>query len=282
MRIKDFVFARKVSEAYSHLKENGESAYLLAGGTSTFFVKSKTQKVAIDISRLPIKGISKKRKTFKIGALTTIDEILNYKESGWVLNKVALRFVNQQMRNISTIGGNISRVFYWSDFPVVLLALDGKLKITDSKTRNVNISETFKTMSAHKDAFKNSILEFIEIPQLVSDMGFGYSKERRTSGAFSSATTAAFVKINKGMIKDARLALGAVVPFPVRLFDIEKELMGKQADISTVEKINYDSLDKIKFVPRENMTLDYCRHLIKVKIKDVICEALNQAIGGGK
>jgi len=282
MKIKDFVFAAKVSEAYSFLREFGDSAYLIAGGTSTFFMKSRISKIAIDINRIPIKGIRKKHGMFEIGACTTIDEILRYRSEGWVLNKVALHFVNQHVRNISTIGGNISRVFYWSDFPVALRVLEGTLKLTDSSAKKANISETFHNAPAQRAVFKNSILEYIEIPQLSKGMGFGYSKETRTATAFSSTTASAFVKIEKGLISDIKIAIGAVCAFPLRLFKVEDSLKGQKADCSIAGKIDFASLSRYKLTPREGMTSEYCTHLLKVKISDVICEAIKDAAGVSK
>ena len=280
MKIKDFVFASRVSEACSLLREIGDSAYIIAGGTSSFFISSKNSKVAIDINRIPIKGISRHNDTFKIGAGATINDILKHKEPGWVLDRVALKFVNQQVRNISTIGGNISRVFYWSDFPVVLRVLGGSIKLSGISSKTVKISEAFHNANAHKHIFKGSILEYIEIPAIMKGMGFGYAKESRTSEAFSAATAAAFVKVDDGIISDAKIAIGAVLPFPVRLFDLEEALKGKKAEYSSLKYLNFDKLNKYSLLPREGMSLDYCKHLLQVKVSDVICEALKEAGGG--
>jgi len=281
MKIKDYVFATKVSEAYELASVIGESAYFLAGGTSTFFVSSRAAKTAIDINRLSIKGITKRGDYFRIGAGTTINELMKYQDSGWVLNRVAQRFVNQQVRNISTIGGNVSRIFYWCDFPVVLRVLEGNLKLTNSESQVLKISEVFYNLSTHKRAFGNSILEYIEIPQLKKSTGFGYIKESRTSSAFSAATVAAFVKVEKGVIEDIKIALGAVLPFPMRLFDIEKSLKGKNADCSIIEEIDFEKLNKYHFLPREGMSLEYCKHLLKIRISDVLCEAIREAVNTG-
>lgn len=280
MKIKDFVFASKVSEACSLLRELGDSAYIIAGGTSTFFISSQSSKVAIDINRVPIKGISRHNDAFGIGAGTTINEIMKYKKPGWVLDRVAFRHVNQQVRNISTIGGNISRVFYWSDFPVALRVLEGTIKLSGATLKTVKISEAFHNATVHKNVFKGSILEYIEIPAITKGRGFGYSKESRTSGAFSAATVAAFAKVDNGIISDIRIAIGAVLPFPVRLFDLEDTLKGKKAECSAIKNLNFDKLNKYSLLPREGMSMDYCKHLLKVKISDVICDALTEAAGG--
>ena len=282
MRVKDFVFASKVSEATSLMREIGDSAFLMAGGTSTYFIASKTSKVAIDITRLPLKGISRGNDTFKIGSLVTINEILKYKDTGWVLDRVAKLIANQQIRNISTIGGNLARVFYWSDMPVALLALGGSIKLSGIASKLIKITEAFSTSTIHKDIFNSSILDYIEIPAVTKGMGFAYAKETRTYGAFSSATAAAGVKLENGVISEIRIAIGSVLPFPVRLTDIEDFLIGKKPECSLLKEISFDKLNKMKLVPREFMSDEFCRHLIKVKVTDVICEAIKEAMGGCK
>lgn len=282
MRVKDFVFASKVSEATSLMREIGESAFLMAGGTSTYFIASKTSKVAIDISRLPLKEISKINSNFKIGSLTTINEIMKHKENGWVLNRVAKLLANQQIRNISTLGGNLARVFYWSDMPVALLALGGSMKLSGVASKHIKISEAFSKATTHKDIFNSSMLEYIEVPAITKGMGFAYAKETRTFGAFSSATAAAGVKVENGVISDIKIAIGSVLPFPVRLTDVEEFLVGKKPDCALLKEIKFDKLNKMKLVPREFMSDEFCRHLIKVKVTDVICEAVKEAVGGCK
>lgn len=282
MRVKDFVFASKISEASSLMRDIGDSAFLMAGGTSTYFIASKTSKVAIDISRLPLKGITKINDTFRIGSLTTINEILKHKDSGWVLERVAKLIANQQIRNISTIGGNLARVFYWSDMPVALLALGGSLKLSGVASKHVKIPEAFSKPATHKDIFSSSILEYIEIPAVKKGMGFAYSKETRTYGAFSSATAAAGVNIENGVISEISVAIGSVLPFPVRLTDVEDFLIGRKPDCALLKEIKFDKLSKMKLVPRESMSEEYCMNLIKVKITDVICEAIKEAVGGCK
>ena len=282
MRVKDFVFASKVSEAASLMREIGDSAFLMAGGTSTYFIGSKTSKVAIDISRLPLKEISKVNNLFRIGALATINDIQKHKDCGWVLDRVAKLLANQQIRNISTIGGNLSRVFYWSDMPVAILALGGSIKLAGIASKHIKTSEAFSKAAIHKDIFNSSILEYIEVPVITKGMGFAYAKETRTYGAFSSATAAAGVTIEDGVISEIRVAIGSVLPFPARLTDTEDFLIGKKPDCSLLNELKFDKLNKMKLIPKEFMSDEFCRHLIKVKVKDVICEAIKEAVGGCK
>lgn len=278
MKIIDFVFVSGVSDAYKKMKNVGSGAFLIAGGTSTFFLDGKQPKTAIDISRIPNKGIKKNKSVFSIGAGTTINELMNYTTSGWVLNRVAREFVNQQVRNISTIGGNIARVFYWSDFPVVLRVLEGKINLKRDRAKTVEIADAFHNAPAHRRALKDSVIESIEIPALKKGEGFGYSKEKRASAAFSSMTLAAYVRVHKGVIAETRLSVGSVVPFPVRLFAVEEEINGQPADNKIIENISFNKISNLKIVPREGMSEEYCRHLLQIRIKDVFREALKEAV----
>ncbi|HOW27582.1 MAG TPA: FAD binding domain-containing protein [Elusimicrobiota bacterium] len=282
MKINDFFLPTKISEAYARLKKEGNSAWLMAGGTSTAFVKSTSPKTAIDLTRLPLRGITRKSDHFRIGACATVCDLMEYKAEGWVLDRVARRFVNQHVRNISTLGGNISRVFYWSDFPVALRALEGTLTMRTSKESKVKISEAFHNMLAHRGAFKDVILEYIDVPRLTKGMGFGYSKETRTSEGFSTATVAVFVKVDKGLISDVRIAAGSVFPFPMRFLKMEEALTGEKAEVGCIRKIDFKDLDRYALTPREGMTLDYCKHLLKVKISDGIAQAVAEATGGSR
>ncbi|HON55977.1 MAG TPA: FAD binding domain-containing protein [bacterium] len=279
MKIKDFVIPAKISEAYEFAHSLGQSAYYIAGGTSAYFVQANVEKIAIDISKLPLFGITAKRDSFRIGSLTTISDIMKKEEDGFVLNRAAKRFVNQQIRNISTIGGNIARVFYWSDFPVVLKTLDGRIKITGFDSKTLKISDVFHNSTTHKEAIGNAIIEYIEIPRLLKNMGFSYSKETRISSGFSSATIASFIELKDNKIKDVRITVGSVFIFPMRLFELENSLKGEPADLSIINKINFNLLDKYKFIPRDGMNLEYCKHLVKTRIKDVLVEAFKEALG---
>jgi len=121
MKVVDFVKPESVEETASVLHELGHKAALIAGGTSFQFSKSEAEKTAVVLDIESLKGITKESNSFVIGALTNISDLQEFSADDWVLDRVAKKFSSQQIRNISTLGGNIAQVFPWSDFPVVLL-----------------------------------------------------------------------------------------------------------------------------------------------------------------
>ena len=286
MKIKDFIIPKNEIEVCSILKEDlNNSTFLIAGGTSLSFMKnSEEEKIAIDIRRLQWDSIDKIDDIFKIGALTTINNIMEYNEDNFMLNKVAYKYVTQQVRNIATIGGNISRVFYWCDFPVALLALDSNIILIDS-----NNQTEFKKSAVEffaKQPFmilreKKSIVKFIEVKALSKKMGFSYHKEVKTHRNLSIATIAVLVNLdNDCKIIKANIALGSCVTLPCRLTGLENRLKNKNAtELLANRDLDMNEIENsINLITREGISMTYCRHLIKTRIMDTLCEALKEAL----
>jgi len=284
MRFKDFIIVKSAEEAVSVSMELGKEGFIMAGGTSTTYIADNSEKIAIDITRAGLSGIEKKDGGFRIGATTKIDEIARFNMDGWVLSEPAWRLATQQIRNISTIGGNISRVFWWSDFPVVLLALDAKIEIKDScasggKTE-MNALDFFFTQPV-KILKPGKIITSIWVPAVGGDCGFGYAKKTKTSPGFTICTTASMITLKEGEFEEVKVAIGGVFPFPRRLIELEKVLKGKKCNRNEVEGVVKNVVSTLKCAGREGMSSEYSAHLLSVTITDSIFMAVERA-GDGK
>ena len=124
MKIADFATPATADEARRLLKDLGPRGLPVAGGTSLLFLRGDQPVTAVDLSRCGLSGIAARDGHFEIGATTPISDLQDYRADGWVLHRVADRFVSQQIRHQSTLGGNVARVFPWSDFAVALAALE--------------------------------------------------------------------------------------------------------------------------------------------------------------
>ena len=279
MKIIDFIRPKTVEEAVSLLHKLGSKAILMAGGTAFQFITTDAEKTAIDMTSLNLKEIILKDNTFKIGALTTVTELREFSEKGWVLNRVAKKFSTQQKRNMSTLGGNIARIFPWSDFPVVLLALGAEIRTFDGKNKKTFKAEDFfKQQPARLLGDKLIILD-INIPALNCGSGFGYHKELRTSGGLSTLTAAAHLTSEDNIIKDVKIAAGAALGLPTRLTVIEDELKGKPAEQNIINEVVESLIKQFPWRGKEGATDSYAQHLAEVIIKDVLMEALKYTQG---
>lgn len=265
---KDFIAPASVDEARAALKRLGADAMPVAGASSLMFLRHKDPKVAIDLSRCGLAGIRKEGDAYAIGAMTTIDDLRRRQESGWVLDRVAAQFVTQQVRNISTLGGNVVRVFAWADFPVALLALDAVMTVRGDTPREYGAEEFFAGQPTRLLA-AGDLLVGVRVPALRPGQGFGYRKITRVAADFSQATAAAVITVEGKTISAARVALGAAVAMPVRLKEVEAALVGRPAKDATArdaaEKIGTRSWRSVA-----GFSQDYIRHVAGVAVTDAL------------
>ena len=276
MKIVDFVKPETIDEVFSHLNQLGPNAVIIAGGTSFQFVTGETEKTAIDITSLDLKGIKVNADSFCVGALTKISEIQSFSNDGWVLSKVAKRLSTQQIRNMSTLGGNIAQVFPWSDFPTVLLAINAKINTVSSEGIKIYDAVDFFKQQPSQILNNKALITKICIPKISGSSGFGYHKEVRTSGAFSTLTVAGFITCNNNIITDIKLAASAAIGFPTRLTAIENALKGQNADISLITEIIAPLVADIRCKGKEGASDEYAANLAKTIILDVLNEAISE------
>lgn len=275
---KDFVLPRSVDEARAALKQLGAEGMPVAGGTALSFLRHKEPKVAVDLSRAGLSGIAAENGGFEIGAMTSITALREFAAPGWVLDRVAHRFVTQQIRNQSTLGGNITRVFAWCDFPVALLALDASITIASDTPRAVDADEFFAGQPVR--LFKaGDLVRSIHVPAVRAGEGFGYCKHTRVEADFSQATAAARVKVEKGVITGARVALGASIPMPVRLPAVEQALVGRKGT-AHLKNEAAALIGTRTWRSVAGFSQEYIRHLASVAVADAIADAWKAAVEG--
>ena len=281
MKIVDFKKPETLNEAHSMISEPDKKTVIMAGGTSFQFLSEDSEKTAVDINSVLPKGISAKNNNFTIGAATNIVELQEYSAQGWVLNNVAVKLSTQQIRNMSTLGGNIARVFPWSDFPVALLAVNAEISVNNGSEKTYSSEDFFNQQPAH--LLKNNVLiTSVQVPIVSEGSGFGYHKEVRTTGGFSTLTVAAYLKCDNNIITEVNLAAGAALGLPVRLKAIEEALIGKLAEFSSFEEAVPSLINKYPWKGKEGASNEYAVHLAETIIIDVLKESLLHAKGGIK
>jgi CO/xanthine dehydrogenase FAD-binding subunit len=119
-----YVRATDVATAVATLSENPAASFL-AGGTTQLDLMLKDGVVSpttlVDITRLPLRGISHSTGEIRVGALTTMEEFAAYPtvvERLPFVHEALLAGASVQLRNMATIGGNLlqrTRCRYFRD-----------------------------------------------------------------------------------------------------------------------------------------------------------------------
>ena len=279
MSISDFRTPHRLDEALSTIKQLGPSALVVAGGTSFIFAPVNEDRVAVDINGAGLDGIRRENGGFRVGAATRLSALQKHHEAGWVLDRVAIHLASQQLRNMSTLGGNIARIFPWSDFAVALQALGATMVIAENGERQVGTDEYFSSQPAR--LFKNGgVLTAVLVPAVGPGAGFGYRKQTQASFGFSLMTVAAYMELEGRTVKSVRIAAGAGVPFPSRLKAVEEALKGQAVKEGVFAAAADRGLAGLKFKSNAGMSEEYIANLARVLVSDALTEAWQSAEGG--
>jgi CO/xanthine dehydrogenase FAD-binding subunit len=278
MKLCEFIRPASLSDARDSLRGLGPRGMALAGGTALHFIRTRTPGTAVDITRLGLSFIRPEGDFFVIGATTPLADIQRYRAPRWAMHEICRRISTHQIRNISTIGGNICRVFPWADLPVVLLAMNARMVIYSGKEDEFTSDEYFATQPAKR--FRGGdLLTAVKVPILQAHHGFGSVKAVRTAASFSLVTVAAFLELKDGAIKAARVAAGSAIPFPRRLPTVEAALTGREAVAAVFREAAAKAGADAQWREREGMSPGYMRHLAEVSLLDAFERAAAFARG---
>lgn len=278
MKLSEFIRPSTLPEARKALRGLGPKGMALAGGTALHFMPNKTPVTAVDLTGLGLSYIRQKGDYFTIGAATPLADIQRYRGPRWAMHEICRRISTHQIRNISTIGGNICRVFPWADLPVVLLAMNARMVIYSGKEKEMSADEYFSSQPARLFS-GGDLLTAVKIPVLKAQHGFGSVKAVRNAAAFSLVTVAALLELKDGVIKSARVAAGSALPFPKRLPAVETALVGREAVTAVFKEAAAAGGAAAKWNVREGMSADYMRQLAEVSLLDALERAAEFARG---
>jgi aerobic carbon-monoxide dehydrogenase medium subunit len=228
----DYYRAGAVREALALMQQHPGAKFLAGGHSLIPLLKLRltTPTALIDIGRIPeLKGIASSAGTIRIGALTTHAELATspvLKAECPMLCDAAGHIGDAQVRNCGTIGGNVAHADPASDLPTVLVALDARFVVASSKgERTVTASEFFQGMMT-TDLDASEILTAIEVPSKKTGQGMAYIKFSHPASRYAVIGAAAVVTMKGGSCEAAQVAIGGLVPVPVRLRDVEAAVKG--------------------------------------------------------
>jgi len=236
----DYYRAGSLSEAAALLRKH-PGAKVLAGGQSLIpllKLRLASPSVVIDIGRIrELRGITVKDGAIRIGAMTTHAELAASKELAEqcaALAQAAAGIGDPAVRNRGTIGGNIAHADPASDLPTVLVALVARFNVEGAEgKRTINADGFFQGMMT-TDLKEQEILSSIEIPALSKNQKSAYAKFPHPASRYAVIGVAAVVEANNGKCTSARVAIGGMVPRPVRASSVEGALAGRELSAENI------------------------------------------------
>lgn len=156
-----------------------------------------------------------------------------------------------------------------SDIASVLVCLDGCI-VTNMRT--LSAKELFCTPSQTQLSLKpGEIMTEVILPAKGDGWITGYEKFRdRKSIDFASVGLASAYQIQQGVVKDARIVLGAVAPVPLEAEEAQSWLIGKQIDEETAGRAAELALKDAQPLDGNGYKVNAAKALVKRSILNCI------------
>lgn len=287
MRDFDYFEPRNVDEAVSLLVKYGEAAKIMAGGTDLLrrmIMGTRRPKYIINLKATPGLDYINCGDELRIGATTTIRTIAKSFELARkcpIIANVGRKFACITIANMATIGGNLCNASPAADTAAPLITLSARVKIVGSDGIRIVSVEEFFTGPGSTVMKSDEILTEVQIPVPRTEVKWAYTKYGiRGVSDLAITSVAALVNIENGIFTEARVALGAVAPTPMRARKVEEALKGEKASEETVDKAA--TLVKEECCPISDVraSAEYRTQMSYVLTKRTIMSCLNSKVGG--
>lgn len=268
----DYFEPKTIDEALSVLDRYGDRAEVIAGGTDVMVdIKYKEEpECLVNIKRIPdLNAIRENGAGLRIGPLATIHEL---EESPLVKDRLPLlwqaahQFASLQIRNTATIGGNICRASPSGETLTPLLVLDAQAQtIFSDGAKNEPLASFFKG-PGQTSLGSRGLLTGVEVPYGATGSTAVYLKHA-VRGPMDIAMVGVAVMITpdagKGKVQDARIALGAVAPTPLRASKAEALLKGKTLTPDLVKEAGSMAMSESKPIDDQRSSGEYRRWIVE-------------------
>jgi len=265
MTIRAFFNPASIEEAVNLMyAQPGNGAYV-AGGTDVLCAQAWPDFV-VNVKGL-LNGLKREGDAFVIGASATVSQVefwqaLAEADDG-LMRACAKDFASRQIRNMATVGGNLASAVPSSDFATPLLALEAQCVVQGPTQRKTVPLDRFFS-GPHQSVLDKELLVELRVPVPAAGVKTQFLKIGRNPGDIASINVATLVELEGDTVKKARIALGAVAPTPIRAYEAEAFLSGKQATDDNLERASEMAREATSTISDQRASADYRKHMSMV------------------
>jgi len=285
----EYLAPEKTADAVKLLSKSKGKVHILAGG-SDLLVRMKggyiEPDVIVDIKRIkPMQEIKKTATGFSIGSAVPCIKLGEHKQlsKAWPGVVEAANLIgSDQIQGRCTITGNLCNASPAADSIPALIAAKAVAVVKGPKgTRRVAI-EDFVTAPGKTALKKGEVVESIQLPKRAAKMKDAYLRfTPRTEMDIAVVSAAANLTLGpRGVITQARVALGAVAPTPLLIPEATKILKGGKLTDEKLEALAEVCSNACKPIDDKRGTVQFRTQVAGVLAKRVATLAYTRA--GGK
>ena len=239
----EYIKAKTVDEVTALLKEHGEEAAVVAGGTELHELAVRGMvpriKKLIDIGQLGLNDIKNGNGGISIGATTNLSSIRDNSlfSGAYTVMHEAANFLPFQIVGRGTIGGDICSGLPILNFPPVVVALEAELKaVSSGGERTIPAGEFFVDYFLTALNPEEFVTEVV-IPPLPKGTGSVFQTFKLLSVDYPTVSVAVTVTLGSNEIcEKVGIVFGSVGRIPVRATKAEGKLQGKKLEDKVIKE----------------------------------------------
>jgi xanthine dehydrogenase small subunit len=203
-----------------------------------------------------------------LGAATTASQLLDSELLRGLLPNLPhyLKLVSSTpIRNMGTVAGNFINGSPIGDLTIMFLALGASVTLLDTAgtTRELALPDLYLGYKKLAKAPDEQVTE-ISFPAPLTGDFFHFEKvSKRTHLDIASVNSAAWLRVDKGLIQAARISAGGVGPVPLLLARTSEFLVGRELSAETLTAANAVMQEEISPISDVRGTADYKRLLLR-------------------
>jgi carbon-monoxide dehydrogenase medium subunit len=268
----DYCRPASFQEALAVLAADGSST-VIAGGTDLLVdIKFRDFHPAglININALDeLRYVREDADGLHIGALTSVEELAGNRlvaDRFTAIADAARTFASLQVRNLATIGGSLGRATPAGDLLPPLLCLDASVVVArDGSERVVPLTDFF--LGPRRTVLEQGeLVREVVVPTPPPRSGTSYARM-----SYRDVLDLAIVGVasrltldGDGRVSDARVALGAVAPKPIRAPRTEALLVGRPVTDELIEEAGATAAGEATPISDQRASAEYRTHVTGV------------------
>ncbi|MFQ5854075.1 MAG: FAD binding domain-containing protein [Anaerolineae bacterium] len=267
-----------IPEAVQLLGEYGQDTMIVAGGTDAMVdltlgrVQPPTYLMYIGNIR-EMDYVREDSGTIRIGALTTYRTLGRSRllwDKATALAEIAVDIAAPPIQNLATLGGNIVRASPAGDSIPPLLVLEATVTLVGpGGSRQVPLDQFF-TGPGQTVRAEDELLTEISFPvpgERTVSMFIRQGKRKALYLSVASASVCLTLVPGDGICEDARIALGAVAPTPIRAREAEKRLIGQPFDPGVIKAVAQTAVAESRPIDDGRASAWYRRQITDVLVR---------------
>ncbi|MBV6402441.1 MAG: 6-hydroxypseudooxynicotine dehydrogenase complex subunit alpha [Anaerolineales bacterium] len=250
----------------------GDDAKFLAGGQSlvpAMNFRIVQPSVLIDLNRArELSYIREEGKVIRVGSMARerhLEFDASIKKYAPLLHEAVPSIAHPQIRNRGTIGGSIVNADPAAELPVLMIALNARLKAKNKSAERWIIAKDFFAGMFTTALEPDEVLVEIELPFAAPRTGWSFMEVAPRSGDYALMGVATSVTLDEnGKCKSAKLVYLNAGDGPVDAVEAAQSLMGEILNDTLIESAASHASEK-EINPFGNMhaSVDFQRHLAK-------------------